>query len=164
MRPIYFNLIFATALGVSGIGAALAQFSGTVGSTGTSLGGSVGTSAGVGAGTGSVAPADAGSTGVNLLNSLRGQNSQPAAQQAGTAQDAAKSSSESPSDAAKNLPPARTYGPSQFQRYVQETTGRFLPMYGRDLFDSPQAYAADTTLPVPSDYLLGPGDEVQLQV
>ena len=37
-------------------------------------------------------------------------------------------------------------------------------MYGRDLFDAPQAYAADSSLPTPGDYLLGPGDEVRLQV
>ncbi|HAL39424.1 MAG TPA: sugar transporter [Polaromonas sp.] len=47
---------------------------------------------------------------------------------------------------------------------MQETTGRLLPMYGRDLFDAPQAYAVDSALPAPDDYLLGPGDEVRLQV
>jgi protein involved in polysaccharide export with SLBB domain len=55
-------------------------------------------------------------------------------------------------------------GPNQFQRFVQETTGRLLPMYGADLFDAPQAYAADATLPAPADYVLGAGDEVQLKV
>jgi len=37
-------------------------------------------------------------------------------------------------------------------------------MYGSDLFDSPQAYSADSTVPAPADYLLGVGDEVRLQV
>jgi protein involved in polysaccharide export with SLBB domain len=37
-------------------------------------------------------------------------------------------------------------------------------MYGRELFDAPQAYAANNALPVPDNYLLGPGDEVRLQV
>ena len=37
-------------------------------------------------------------------------------------------------------------------------------MYGRDLFDAPQAYAANSALPAPDNYLLGPGDEVRLQV
>lgn len=68
------------------------------------------------------------------------------------------------SDATRVRPPARVSGPSQFQRFVQETTGRLLPMYGRDLFDAPQAYAVDSALPAPDDYLLGPGDEVQLKV
>ena len=80
-------------------------------------------------------------------------------------QNTAKSGSEAASpEATRVRPPTRAAGPSQFQRFVQETTGRLLPIYGRDLFDSPQAYAPDTTLPPPVDYLLGPGDEVRLQV
>ncbi len=67
-------------------------------------------------------------------------------------------------DAARARPPARVAVPSQFQRFVQESTGRLLPMYGRDLFEAPQAYAADHALPAPDNYLLGPGDEVQLKV
>ncbi len=58
----------------------------------------------------------------------------------------------------------RVSGPSQFQRFVYETTGHLLPVYGRDLFDSPQAYSADTSAPAPADYHLGVGDEVRLQV
>ncbi|MEI8170762.1 MAG: SLBB domain-containing protein, partial [Rhodoferax sp.] len=45
-----------------------------------------------------------------------------------------------------------------------ESTGRLLPMYGRDLFDNPQAYSADSSVPAPADYVLGVGDEVRLQV
>ena len=64
----------------------------------------------------------------------------------------------------RTQPAARVNAPSQFQRFVQETTGRLLPIYGQDLFDAPQAYAADSTLPAPDNYLLGPGDEIQLKV
>ena len=69
----------------------------------------------------------------------------------------------------KPLPVSRagggaTAGPNQFQLFVQETTGRLLPTFGRDLFDSNQAFSADNALPVPPEYVLGPGDEVQLQV
>ncbi len=64
----------------------------------------------------------------------------------------------------RNRQPIRDAAPSQFQRFVQETTGRLLPMFGRDLFSSPQTYAANSTAPPPDDYLLGPGDEVRLQV
>lgn len=70
----------------------------------------------------------------------------------------------SASDQTRNRQPLRDFAPSQFQKFVQETTGRLLPMFGRDLFASPQAYAANSTLPAPADYLLGPGDEVRLQV
>lgn len=54
--------------------------------------------------------------------------------------------------------------PSQFQMFVQQATGRLLPMYGRELFEQPQIYAADATGPAPDDYVLGPGDDVRVQV
>jgi len=58
----------------------------------------------------------------------------------GTAQDAAKSGGDATDpEAARVRPPSRVSVPSQFQRFVQESTCRLLPMYGRDLFDAPQA-------------------------
>lgn len=85
--------------------------------------------------------------------------------QQATAQDAAKSGADAAgADVGRARPPARVSGPNQFQRFVQETTGRLLPMYGHDLFDNPQAYAANTAVPAPADYLLGAGDEIQLKV
>lgn len=67
-------------------------------------------------------------------------------------------------DIVASRPPTRVAGPNQFQRFVQETTGGLLPVFGSELFTSPQAYAANTALPAPDNYVLGPGDEVQLQV
>ncbi len=61
-------------------------------------------------------------------------------------------------------PPARVTPPSQFQRFVQEATGRLLPVYGSELFELPQGYVPDTALPAPADYILGPGDEVRVQI
>ena len=61
-------------------------------------------------------------------------------------------------------PPATRPQPNQFQRFVQETTGNLLPIYGSELFQQAQAYSADSALPVPADYLLGVGDEVRVQV
>lgn len=60
--------------------------------------------------------------------------------------------------------PDRPTRPNQFQRFVQESTGRMLPIFGQDLFDAPQAYNADTRAPTPPDYLLGAGDELFVQV
>ena len=54
--------------------------------------------------------------------------------------------------------------PSQFQRFVQESTGRLLPHFGADLFNNPQAYAVDSAIPAPSEYVLGQGDEVRIQI
>lgn len=54
--------------------------------------------------------------------------------------------------------------PSNFQRFVQQATGRALAVYGQNLFSSPSSYAPISQAPVPNDYILGPGDEVRLQV
>ncbi len=79
------------------------------------------------------------------------------------AQQAAKADTPA-ADAAPARSVKRVSGPNQFQRFVQETTGRLLPIYGSDLFSNPQNYAANTNVPAPDNYVLGPGDEVQLQV
>ena len=60
--------------------------------------------------------------------------------------------------------PVKPTEPSQFQRYVRDTTGKLLPVYGQDLFDNPQAYSADSVAPTPPDYVLGAGDEVRVQI
>lgn len=54
--------------------------------------------------------------------------------------------------------------PSQFQRFVQGGTGQLLPHFGAQLFDNPRSYAADAAAPAPSEYVLGPGDEVRIQI
>ena len=54
--------------------------------------------------------------------------------------------------------------PNQFQRFVQDNTGQLLPVFGSKLFDNPLAYAADNAAPAPGEYVLGPGDEVRIQI
>jgi protein involved in polysaccharide export with SLBB domain len=66
-----------------------------------------------------------------------------------------------------NLTPlkaAKTQLPSQFQRFVFEGTGALLPLFGASLFENPGAYAADSAAPAPNEYVLGPGDEVRIQI
>ena len=53
---------------------------------------------------------------------------------------------------------------SNFQRFVQQATGHSLPVYGQNLFSTPSGYAPIVQAPVPNDYILGPGDEIRLQV
>jgi protein involved in polysaccharide export with SLBB domain len=60
--------------------------------------------------------------------------------------------------------PSEPPKPSQFQRFVQESTGKLLPVYGADLFSQPHTYAPVSNIAPPAHYVLGPGDEVQLQV
>lgn len=54
--------------------------------------------------------------------------------------------------------------PSQFQKFVQESTGVLLPIFGSQLFDAPQNYVPDAGLAAPANYILGPGDEVRLNM
>ncbi len=53
---------------------------------------------------------------------------------------------------------------SNFQRFVQQATGRDLPIYGQQLFSVPSGYSPVSQAPVPNDYILGPGDEIRLQI
>lgn len=56
--------------------------------------------------------------------------------------------------------------PTAFQRFVADSTGRTLPIFGQELFSGADAgaYASVQNVPAPSDYVIGVGDEVQLQV
>ena len=54
--------------------------------------------------------------------------------------------------------------PNNFQRFVQQATGRLLPIYGQQLFSAPNGYVPVSQAPAPNDYLLGPGDEIRLQI
>lgn len=59
------------------------------------------------------------------------------------------------------VPPSLT----EFQQIVEETTGRIVPIFGSNLFNStPSTFAPVDNVPVTPDYVLGPGDEIRLQV
>jgi protein involved in polysaccharide export with SLBB domain len=59
------------------------------------------------------------------------------------------------------LSPAR---PSEFQRFVESATGRQLPVFGASFFvDAANRLATVDSVPVSSDYTVGPGDEVLIR-
>lgn len=62
-----------------------------------------------------------------------------------------------------NRKPAKPIVPSQFERYVERTIGRKLPRLGNDLL-LPEAldFELPATATVPPDYVLGPGDSVEI--
>lgn len=62
--------------------------------------------------------------------------------------------------APRTAPPAAV---TEFQRFVADTTGRQLPLFGYDLFDA-AAFPSLTNVPVPADYVVGPGDEILLRL
>ena len=54
---------------------------------------------------------------------------------------------------------------TQFQQLVSTSTGSLLPIFGSSLFSSvPTTFAPVTNVPVTADYLIGPGDELNLQL
>lgn len=64
---------------------------------------------------------------------------------------------------------ARIIGPlatrSEFERYAEDAVGHRLPVYGRKLFDQvPSTFAPVENVPVPADYVLGPGDQLLIRV
>ncbi len=54
--------------------------------------------------------------------------------------------------------------PTEFQNFVAAATGKMLPIFGSALFvDVPTTFAPLDRGPVPPEYVLGPGDEVQVR-
>lgn len=54
--------------------------------------------------------------------------------------------------------------PTEFQRFVLESTGSRLSLFGFSFFaDAPRTFSPIDRAPVPADYLVGPGDEVLIR-
>jgi len=52
---------------------------------------------------------------------------------------------------------------SEFQVFVSTSLGKDLPLYGHDLFvDAPDTFSPLENIPVTADYVIGPGDELQI--
>lgn len=70
---------------------------------------------------------------------------------------------------ADQKPPAAKLGrpepPTAFQLLVASSVGRVLPIYGSSLFrQPPSTFAPLMNVPVPVDYVIGPGDALYVQV
>ena len=53
---------------------------------------------------------------------------------------------------------------NEFQQFVMQSTGRDLPVFGANLFRTvPSTFAPVENVPVMSDYVIGPGDEIQIR-
>ncbi len=65
-----------------------------------------------------------------------------------------------PNDSAQSSP----LPPNDFQKFVKESTGKALPLFGASFFSGPSgSFAPQTNTPVSADYRLGPGDEIQIK-
>lgn len=64
--------------------------------------------------------------------------------------------------AQKNTPPRVE---TEFQQMVADSTGRILPLFGQSLFTQPPStFAPIDRLQVSNDYIIGPGDELQIRI
>lgn len=62
----------------------------------------------------------------------------------------------------KHFPPDK---PTEFQKFVVETTGQFLPIYGQNLFrEAPSTFAPSDQSPVPANYVIGPDDQLRIRI
>lgn len=54
---------------------------------------------------------------------------------------------------------------SEFELFAEDAAGMPLPVYGRRLFDeTPTTFAPLERVPVPEDYVVGPGDELEIRI
>jgi protein involved in polysaccharide export with SLBB domain len=54
--------------------------------------------------------------------------------------------------------------PSEFQKFIADSTGKILPIFGSEFFaNTPSTFAPVSNTPVPSEYQLGPGDELMVR-
>ena len=61
------------------------------------------------------------------------------------------------------LTPPKPLPPNDFQKFVLESTGQSLPLFGVDFFTQANPFAPQPNTPVSPDYRMGPGDEVQIK-
>jgi polysaccharide biosynthesis/export protein len=61
-------------------------------------------------------------------------------------------------------PPVAPDPPNEFQEFVATSLGRYLPLFGYNLFSgAPSTFAPVDRIPVTPDYLIGPGDEIVIR-
>jgi protein involved in polysaccharide export with SLBB domain len=87
----------------------------------------------------------------------RAETSESRAQRADRDQDSANRRSEVAAGGQDTL--------TEFQQMVSATTGRALPLFGASLFSAPPStFAPVEDVPIGPDYIIGPGDELRIQV
>ena len=100
-------------------------------------------------------------TGVDLGLTLPNSVNQQGLAEGSTLDLRAAAEAEAPTAVGRD--PLRSLRSTQFQTYVARISGQEIPLFGYDLFGARQFGAADN-LPAPGDYLIGPGDTIDLRV
>lgn len=77
----------------------------------------------------------------------------------------ARTNAENAAEARREVPAAKPDEPTEFQQLVAATTGRQLPIFGATLFAAPlSTFAPVEDVNVGPGYIIGPGDELRLQL
>ncbi len=120
-----------------------------------------GGAAGAGAGAPGAAAATTGQSTTGLVGNNSAQQTNNSQQDTSATRDASRDNNERKAEVPAGSQDART----EFQQMVESTTGRRLPIFGASLFgDVPSTFAPVSDVPVGPAYILGPGDEINLQV
>ena len=68
-----------------------------------------------------------------------------------------------PSQVGKSTAPA--WPQTEFEQMAADSAGRPLPLFGQSLFtQAPSTFAPNDLLQIPNDYMIGPGDELQIRI
>ncbi|OZB49712.1 MAG: hypothetical protein B7X60_00335 [Polynucleobacter sp. 39-45-136] len=59
---------------------------------------------------------------------------------------------------------SNTQVPNAFQNFLYQITGKSVGIYGLDLFNRTNPFAALESVPVPSNYVLSPGDQITVKI
>jgi protein involved in polysaccharide export with SLBB domain len=71
----------------------------------------------------------------------------------------------SPNPSQVQRPKSTVWPETEFEQMVADSAGRPLPLFGQSLFDQPPStFAPMDLLQVPSDYIIGPGDGLQIRI
>jgi protein involved in polysaccharide export with SLBB domain len=160
----FLSSLFLVLVGILGASTVIAQSSGISATPVGSLSGAAGSAA---------APGSSGGAGGAVLqpsNSLytpdaAAVGSRNSAQGLLDAAKARASNNPSGADTDKNYTALRDISTdsTEFQQFVAASTGRKLPLFGYNLFSGSQ-FSSLKNIPVPTDYIIGPGDEVVVQI
>ena len=130
-------------------------------------GGGGGGGTGAGAGTGAAGAMGNSSAGqsTGLLGNSSSQNGNNTNGDNSANREANRDTGRDSADRKTEVPAGSQDTRTEFQQMVEATTGRRLPIYGASLFTGvPSTFAPVADVPVGPGYVLGPGDEVNIQV
>jgi protein involved in polysaccharide export with SLBB domain len=99
----------------------------------------------------------------NQPSAIQPSSIQPDQQQSGGNESGRRESSPVPAPATPLTKPVQLA--TEFQQIVTSSTGQTLPIYGANLFqDVPTTFSPVDNAPVTPDYVIGPGDELRIQI